>query len=147
MNIFKSDTKKWEGVPKINIYLLRALFFLMAVFLAKDSWSYIFNFEGEWNPMEAVVWSSWAAFSLIAILGIIHPLKMLPIVLFEIIYKIIWLVIVAYPLWSSNQLKDSPAEGITYAFLWVLLPVVAMPWKYFVKKYILTSKKSDDSNS
>lgn len=140
-NIFKADYENWEGVPKINIYILRLMFFLMAVFLGKDSWTYIVTFEGSWNPMDAMAWCTWASFSLLAILGIIHPLKMLPIVMLEIFYKILWLIIVAYPLWSSNQLIGSSAEGITNAFLWVLLPIVAMPWKYFIKKYVLISKK------
>lgn len=62
---------------------------------------------------------------------------MLPIVLFEIIYKILWLLIVAYPLWVRNELAGSPAEGMTQVFLWVWLPVVAMPWRYFFNVYLL----------
>lgn len=61
----------------------------------------------------------WAAYSVLAICGLINPLKWLPIVMFEIFYKIIWLVVVAYPLWSTHQLAGSPAEGMTRAFLWV----------------------------
>jgi hypothetical protein len=32
---------------------------------------------------------------------------MLPLVMFEIIYTIIWLIIVAYPLWAANRLAGS----------------------------------------
>jgi hypothetical protein len=56
------------------------------------------------------------------------------------IYKIVWLIIVAYPLWSVNQLAGSPAEEMTNAFLWVVLPIVAMPWKYAVDQYVLYQK-------
>jgi hypothetical protein len=38
---------------------------------------------------------------------------MLPTVLLEILYKVLWLLLVAYPLWSTNQLIDSPAEKMT----------------------------------
>jgi hypothetical protein len=62
--------------------------------------------------------------------------------MFEIFYKIIWLVIVAYPLWSTNQLKGSPAEEMTHAFLWVVLPIVAMPWAYAFRTYVWPSKKN-----
>jgi hypothetical protein len=71
---------------------------------------------------------------------VFRPLKMLPLVMFEIIYKIVWLIIVAYPLWSANQLAGSPAEEMTNAFLWVVLPIVAMPWKYAVDQYVLYRK-------
>jgi hypothetical protein len=82
----------------------------------------------------------WASYSLLSIIGVFHPLKMLPLVLFEILYKIVWLVIVAYPLWSANQLSGSPAEPMTEAFLWVVLPIVATPWKYALDKYVFNRK-------
>src|SRR5580698_8154700 len=136
INIFKRDPAIYEAVPRINIYILRLMFLLMIVFLGKDSWTHIFTFTGQWNPTNAMAWCIWAAFSVLAILGILHPLKMLPIVMLEIFYKVLWLIIVAYPLWKSNQLIGSPAESMTYAFVWVLLPVVAMPWRYFFRNYI-----------
>jgi hypothetical protein len=135
--IFGRDYEHWEGVPKINIYLLRLLFILMLVFLGKDSWTHIFAHKGVWNPMDAMAWCIWASYSVLSILGIIQPLKMLPIVMLEILYKVIWLILVAYPLWTSNQLAGSPAEGMTNVFLLVVLPILAMPWRYFFRKYIL----------
>ena len=81
-------------------------------------------------------------YSVLSILGLINPLKWLPIVMFEIVYKIIWLVIVAYPLWSTDQLAGSPAEEMTYAFAWVILPIVAMPWAYPFRTYVWPSKKN-----
>jgi hypothetical protein len=132
--------KNHEGVRKINIYLLRLLYLLMFVVLGKDSWTHILTFQGAWNPMDAMAWCSWAAFSALSFLGIIHPLKMIPMLLLEIFYKLLWLILVAYPLWVGGQLAGSAAEGMTYAFLWVILPIVAVPWKYVFESYILNSK-------
>jgi hypothetical protein len=143
-NIFKRDYEHWEGVPKINIYILRLMFFLMIVFLGKESWTHILTYKGAWNPEDAMAWCIWGSFSVLAILGIIHPLKMLPIVMLEIFYKVLWLIIVALPLWKSNQLAVSPAEGMTNAFLWVWLAIIAMPWKYFFRKYVLITKRSNN---
>jgi hypothetical protein len=78
----------------------------------------------------------WASYSLLTVLRIFQPLKMMPLVLLESTYKSIWLAVVAYPLWSRDQLMGSPAEDMTYAFLWVLLPIVAMPWKYAFTTYV-----------
>ncbi len=141
--IFGPDYERWEGVPKINIYLLRLLFILMLVFLGKDSWTYIFTHKGVWNPTGAIAWCIWASYSVLSILGIIHPLKMLPIVMLEILYKLMWLILVAYPLWTSNQLAGSPAEGMTNVFLLVVLPIVAMPWRYFFMKYVLIRARGE----
>lgn len=74
-----------------------------------------------------------------AVLGLIHPLKMLPLMMFTIFYKSIWLVIVAYPLWQANALAGSPAEEMTNAFLWLPLAIVAVPWKYVLQNYVMWS--------
>ena len=47
-----------------------------------------------------------------------------------------WLLDAAYPLWSTDRLAGSPAEERTYAFLWVVLPIIAMPWKYAFDHYV-----------
>ncbi len=140
LNLFKPDFKRYEGVRTINIYLLRALYTLIFVFVGKSSWSYIGANYGALESMEGVVWSVWAAFSILSFIGIIYPLKMLPIILLEILYKVIWLLVVAYPLWSVGQLEGSDAEGLFLPFVWVILPIVAVPWKYVFRKYIYNSK-------
>lgn len=137
----KRDYKNYEGVPKINIYLLRLLFTLMFLFFTYDSWKHILNHTGYWDSASAAAWCMCGSYSVISFIGILRPLKMLPIVLFEIIYKTAWLVIVAYPLWTKNELIGSPAEGMTRVFVWVVFPIVAMPWGYFFRNYILITKK------
>lgn len=137
LNIFTRDYERYDGVPKINIYLLRLLFTLMFLFLTYDSWTHIFNHTGPWENANAAAWCMWGSYSVISFIGILRPLKMLPIVLFEIVYKIAWLAIVAYPLWVNNELIGSPAEGMTRVFVWVVLPIVAMPWRYFFRTHIL----------
>src|ERR1700726_499850 len=127
---------RYEGVRPINIYLLRLLYILMFFVLGKETWTHIFTHQGPWDPTNAVAWCVWTAFATLAGLGIIRPLKMLPILLLEIFYKVLWLIIVAYPLWSKSKLADSPAEGMTSAFLWVLLPIVAVPWGYVFANYV-----------
>jgi hypothetical protein len=139
--IFRRDDRHWDGVPRINIYLLRLLFLLMLFFLGKDSWTHILTFKGTWDPMAAMAWSIWASYSVLSIIGVINPLKMLPIVMLEILYKTIWLILVAYPLWSSKRLVGSPAENMTYAFLWVVLPIVVMPWGYVFRRYVAGVRK------
>jgi hypothetical protein len=134
--LFGPDYERYEGVPRINIYLLRLLFVLMFLVLGKEVWTHIFTHEGPWDPDEAVAWSVFAAFSALATVGIVRPLKMLPLLLLEIAYKVLWLILVAYPLWSADSLAGSPAEDRTYSFLWVVLPIIAMPWKYAFDHYV-----------
>ena len=134
MAIFQRDGR-YEGVRRINIYLLRLVFVLMFFVLGKTTWTQILTHQGAWDPTKAIAWCVWTAFATLAGLGIFRPLKMLPILLLEIFYKVLWLVIVAYPLWSTGKLSGSPAEDTTSAFLWVILPIVAVPWGYVFSTY------------
>jgi hypothetical protein len=109
----------------------------MLLFLGRTSWTEILTHQGPWAPTEAMAWSVWAAFASLAALGVLRPLKMLPLLLLEIFYKVLWLILAAYPLWKTNQLSGSPAEGMTYAFLWVILPIVAVPWGYAWRNYVI----------
>lgn len=140
--IFRRDYTKYKGVPRINIYLLRLLFTLMFVFLTYESWSTIINHKGAWDGTRAAAWCMWGSYSLISFIGIIRPLKMLPIVLFEIVYKIAWLFIAAYPLWLKGELSGSSVEGMADVYIWVVFPIVAMPWRYFFRNYILIRKRN-----
>lgn len=139
--VFRPDHDRYEGVRPINIYLLRALFLLMLVFVATDAWSSILAHDGEWDHVHAAAWCMWAAYSTLGVFALINPLRWLPIVLFEILYKLTWLAIVAYPLWSTNRLAGSPAEEMTQAFIWVLLPIFATPWGYAFRTYVLPARK------
>jgi hypothetical protein len=139
--IFRRDDR-YEGVHRINIYLLRLVFILMFFVLGKDTWTHILTHQGTWEPDDAMAWCVWAGFATLAGLGILRPLKMLPILLLEIFYKVLWLIVVAYPLWSAGTLVGSSAEGTTSAFLWVLLPIVAVPWGYVFGNYFFGPKKS-----
>jgi hypothetical protein len=140
MAIFQRDDR-YEGVRRINIYLLRLVFVLMFFVLGRDTWTHILTHQGTWNPSDAIAWCVWTAFATLAGLGIFRPLKMLPILLLEIFYKVLWLIIVAYPLWSAGTLAGSSAESITSVFLWVLLPIVAVPWAYVFRNYFYRPAK------
>ena len=136
-----------EGVPNINIYLLRLLYVLMFFVLGRITWTHVLTHQGPWDPTNAVAWCVWTAFATLAGIGIIRPVKMLPIVLLEIFYKVQWLILVAYPLWSKGTLAGSPAEEITSQFLWVILPIVAVPSGYVFANYFYKPRKAEPALS
>jgi hypothetical protein len=135
IGLFRRDAGH-ENVPRINIYLLRLVYILMFFMLGQMTWTEILTHRGAWEPTHAIAWCVWTAFATLAGLGIMRPLKMLPILLLEIFYKVMWLVLVAYPLWATGTLAGSPAEGTAAAFIWVVLPIVAVPWGFVFATYI-----------
>ena len=111
----------------------------MAVFmLGFDVWTEILTHGKAWEPLPAVAFSFWGVFSVLAILGIVHPLKMLPLLLLQFSYKLVWLIIVAYPLWSAGDLAGSDAEGLTRAnSIGLALDIMIIPWGYVFKTFVL----------
>lgn len=128
---------KYKGVWPIQVYVLKLFFFLMFVFAAKDSWTEILTHQGPWNPEVAIAWCALAAYTTLSGLGIFHTLRMLPIMLFMFFYKCLWLFIVAYPLWKTDQLSGTEAGEWTQVFIIVLLPMVFTPWRYVFETFIL----------
>ncbi len=101
--IFTPNYIKYEGVRPINIYLLRLLYFLMFVGVGLQTWATIIKHQGPWDYTRAVAFCVWAAYPTLSIFGLIRPLRWLPIVIFMIFYKTLWVIAVAYPLWRAGS--------------------------------------------
>lgn len=137
-SIFKIDQTK--GVSKFRFYLLRFYFALNFAALGFQAWSEILTHKGLWQPIPGIAYSFWAAFSLLAVLGIIHPLKMIPLLLVQFTYKLVWSVIVAYPIWSANQLPAS--HDLTNIMVkGVFADLLIIPWPYVLQNFILLQNK------
>lgn len=131
------DWQRWDGVRPINIALLRLFYFLMAAFVATDAWRGILTHSGPWDPVRAVAICVWAAYPTLGVLGFIHPLRMLPLMLFMLLYKSIWLAVVAYPLWQSGTLWGTPTGDMAGAFVGLPIAFVAVPWGYVIRTFVL----------
>jgi hypothetical protein len=124
-----------NDVSTFRLYLLRAFYLLMVVGLAFTIWPQILHHPTPWPLWHGVGCSLLAAVSILAALGIRYPLKMLPILFFELIWKIIWLVAVAYPLWSANQMDAENLETAQNCLMAVIIPFI-IPWRYTWINYV-----------
>ncbi len=79
-------------VSTFRLYLLRAMYGFMFVGLAITRWPGILNPPPGISNAGTVVGSFLGALSLLAVLGIRYPLKMLPLLLFELLWKVMWVV-------------------------------------------------------
>ncbi|MGI4872698.1 MAG: hypothetical protein ACRYFX_16175 [Janthinobacterium lividum] len=126
----------YGGVRRVNVYALRLLYALMFFMLGQTTWAHILAHRGAREPDNAMAWSVWAAFATLAGLGIFRPLQMLPILLLEVFYKVLWLVLVAYPLWAKGALAGSPAAYQAGVFAGAIVVIVLVPWGYVVTNYV-----------
>ena len=52
-------------------------------------------------------------------------------------WKLLWLGIVALPLWLDNQLEGATRVQ-TAAVLWVGIIIAVIPWRHVLRTYVLT---------
>lgn len=123
-----------QDVSTARLYALRGAYLLLVVGLGATIWPLLLDPARAPDHMRGVVWSLLAAVSLLALLGIRYPLKMLPVLLFELTWKSLWLLLIALPLWRSGHLDRATAETIKDCVPAVILLVV-VPWRYVVRHY------------
>lgn len=122
-------------VSLFRLYLMRAMYLFMVVGLGIYIWPAIINHAPSWPLMNSVVSSLLGALAVLAAFGIRYPLQMLPVLLFELIWKAIWLIAVALPLWSADQIVADTADTVRECLLGVILLFV-IPWPYVFANYI-----------
>jgi hypothetical protein len=88
--------------------------------------------------MRGVVRSLLAAVSLLAALGIRYPLKMLPLLFFELVWKSVWIVAIGLPLWSTEQLDPDTWETLKACLMGIVLFPLVIPWRYVLANYVKT---------
>jgi hypothetical protein len=89
-----------------------------------------------WGLAQGTVECLLVAMSILALLGLRHPQRMLPILLFEVAWKLLWLGVVALPAWLDNQL-DSATREQAAKVLWVAIIIAVIPWRHVLSQYVL----------
>lgn len=123
-----------HNVSMFRLNLLRGMYLLIVVGLALVVWPGLLN-AGRWDLWVGVTQCMLVAFSLMCALGVRYPLQMLPVLLWEIVWKAMWLGLVAVPQWMAGTM-DEATWGIAAAALWVVIVPFTIPWKYVLAHYI-----------
>ena len=118
-----------------RLYLLRAMYLLIAVGLGSEIWPLMFHHR-PWDLMHGVACSLLAALSAIVVLGVRYPVQMLPMLLFELLWKSIWLLAIALPLWLAHKIDPDTADTVFACLMGVVLVPIVVPWPYVYAHYV-----------
>src|ERR1051326_6207138 len=122
------------AVPLWRLYVLRAFFAVLALGQGSIQLPLFFH-HPHWTLNSGVAHSFLLALALLSIVGIRYPLQMLPLMIYELLWKFIWLLGIALPLWLGNQFDaDTRASFFEIAPIVVVIPFI--PWRYVVAKYV-----------
>ena len=112
-----------------RLYLLRAAYLLLVVGLGIQMWPRLFGAMPDAPGAAATVIAMLSALALVCILGLAAPLRMLPVLLWEIVWKVMWLLAVALPAWREGRLADIQEDLFAVGF--VLPYILVFPWRRF----------------
>lgn len=130
------DTRDMRELSTFRLYLLRATYLLIVIGLGRDVWPALLNHPPSWTLWHGVGVSLLAAVTLLAALGIRYPVRMLPLLLFELVWKSIWLVAIALPLWAAGQIDAGKAETILACGLGLVIFPLVIPWPHVLAEYV-----------
>lgn len=120
-------------LPLYRLHLMRAGYLLIGLGLAVFKWPLLASAESM-PVFEGVVTSLLVALSLLALLGLRYPVKMLPVLLFESAWKLIWLAAVALPRMAGGELDAATQEVLASCSLVVVI-IAVTPWRYVWREY------------
>ncbi|WP_139006183.1 hypothetical protein [Arthrobacter crystallopoietes] len=122
-------------LPLYRLHLMRAGYFYMAVGLAIFKVPDLFSNGASRPLMEGVVTCFLTAMCILAFVGLRYPVRMLPLLLFESIWKLIWLASVALPAIMDDAVDPAMSELIFNCSMVVIILAV-IPWRYVWQHYV-----------
>jgi len=123
-------------VSLFRLYTLRVAYFVMAAGLGVYIWPLVIRHTNELAITKGAQLALLAGLGATAALGLRYPVKMVPILLFEMVWKAIYLIAFALPLWSAHQINEAVAEDIK-AVLMVVIFIPLIPWRYLFAQYVM----------
>jgi hypothetical protein len=123
-------------VSLFRLYTLRVGYLILAAGLGVYIWPDVIHHTSDLAISGGVQISLLAGIGATALLGLRYPVQMVPLLLFELIWKAIYLIGFALPLWRAHQITAAAAQDIQ-ACLMVVIFLPLIPWRYVFKNYVL----------
>ena len=119
-----------------RLNLLRAGYLLLVVGLGSAIWPELLDPADSWGLARGEVMCMLGALSALSMLGLRYPLQMLPLLFFELAWKSIWLLRVAWPAWTAHRLDAAAAETAFECSIAAVFLVV-IPWSRVWSDYVM----------
>lgn len=123
-------------ISTFRLTLLRAMYLLLVVGLGLTMWPTIIAPPTISANAGTVVRSLLGALCLLSLLGLRYPLRMLPLLIFELAWKLIWIVAFALPMWMGPGLDAYAADTLFACAIGIVLVPLVLPWRYIVREYL-----------
>lgn len=124
-------------VSLVRLYMLRATYLLIALAMGSQIWPRLLGGgSDDVAHMTGVVRAMLGALTLLALVGVRHPLAMLPLLFWELAWKVIWVVAIGLPLWSDQRFTAATRATWGETLFGVVLVLLVIPWGYVYRRFV-----------
>ncbi|MDT0327548.1 hypothetical protein [Nocardiopsis lambiniae] len=120
-----------DTITPLRRNLLRACHLLLVVGLGLTAWPRLLASGPDRPVIDGAFDAVLCALQLLAIAGLFAPVRMVAVLVFEVLWKAIWVLVVAVPLWSRDALTPEVTETL-FACAFAVPFVVIIPWRALV---------------
>jgi len=120
-------------VSLARLYVMRALYLLMVI---GGGIQFLPQLIGHEPTARGVIPSMLAAMWVLAWFGLRYPLQMLPVLLFELLWKTIWLVDYGIPQWRAGVNTTQFREDFKAIAIFPVIVLLVIPWAYVFRHYL-----------
>jgi hypothetical protein len=119
-------------VSLTRLYGLRAMYLVLVIGLGAMVVPEIISHA---PTSRGVIPSLLGAVWVLAFLGLRYPLDMLPVLMFELVWKLVWMLAYGLPQWSSGQRPPTFADDFFSIGMGAVLLLV-IPWGYVWRRFV-----------
>lgn len=125
-----------NATSTLRLNLLRVFYLALVLGIGLDMqvWSKVIHQVYSMELSLGMVTCMLFALSVLSILGLRYPLKMLPVLFWEITWKASWLLSVALPHWLRGQWSQDLGQT-TFAVGMIVIFLPLVPWSYVFECY------------
>ena len=111
-------------VSTLRLWLLRAMYLFIAAGLVLTVWPDIIAPSDTVASAKTVIRSLLGALALLCLLGLRYPLQMIPVLLFELLWKVIWIVLPSLCACGciKGWISTPPRRSLPACWAWSLFP-------------------------
>ena len=130
-----NETTSMNDVPVWRLNLLRAFYLLVTVGLTLSFGPSMVQHGDLWAQRKGETAALLSGLAILCVWGLRYPLQMLPLLIFELIWKAVWLVAIAYPLWLNGAVTPAVQETALACLMGMVLTPLVLPWRYIAHHY------------